>query len=351
MNDKIATIRKKIDIVDSQLAVLVAKRAECAIEMKRAKGDKPIYRPSREAEILKRVQRENVSKLPDESMRAIFTEIVTACRNLEQELQISYLGPEGSYSHAAAQKMFGLTSKFIPQLSLHEVLSAVESGMVDVAFLPIENSSEGSVIETHRLLFATSLGITGEFILPIRHNLLSISSNLKAIKTVYAHPQAHGQCREWLQHNLPLAKLVNADSNSKAASIALKQPHSAAIASKQAASIVGIPVLESGINDFSDNQTRFIALSSHKTSPTNSDKTSIICTVRDKIGALHELLGIFEKYKINLTRLESQPHPDHEYTFFIDFEGHRDTQSITKALEELGRTAKTCKILGSYPKE
>lgn len=348
--EDIQAIRRQIDTVDDEINALLALRAECAIDMKRAKGEAPIYRPSREALIIKRMQSENKSKLPAESVAAIFTEIVASCRNLEQRLNVVYLGPEGSYSHEAAQKMFGTSSDFIPQLSLREVIRKVEADPTAVAFLPIENSSEGAVIETHRLLLSTPLQITGEYTLPIKHCLLSMAQDLAAIKVVHAHPQALGQCREWLQRNLPHAELINESSNSQAAMVALKKPATAAIASQQAAMIVGIPVLKTGINDFSGNQTRFVALSTYETQPTGDDKTSIICTVRDKVGALHELLGIFEKHKLSLVRLESQPHPDHQYAFYIDFDGHSSTPAIAQALEELTEASRSCKILGSYPK-
>lgn len=347
---EMANIRSKIDQVDNKLLGLIAERAELALEMKKVKGTDVVYSPSREVEILRRVQQENPSKLPSDSIKAIFSEIIGANRNLESILKVAYLGPEGTYSHEAAEAMLGSSSDFVPQLTLPEVLRAAETGSVDVAFLPIENSSEGAVIQTHRLLQSTPLQISGEYTLPVQHCLLSNSSILKEIKSVHAHPQALGQCREWLQVNLPTARLISEGSNSQAAMIAAKKPNSAAIASQKASDFAKVPVLIRGINDFAGNQTRFITLSNYIPMPTGDDKTSIICTVGDKVGALYDLLGIFSKHNISLTRLESQPQPDHIYAFYIDFDGHSANDVVSAAMNELVIEAKTCKILGSYPK-
>jgi chorismate mutase/prephenate dehydratase len=348
--DKIAAIRTRIDAIDDEINQLLAKRAICGVEMKRVKGGVKIYRPAREAAILQRMVTQNTSMFSDDSIRAIFTEIISSGRNLEEKLRVSYLGPAGSYSHEAAQKLLGATSNFVPEATLRDALKAAESGSSEVALLPIENSSEGSVTETHKLLLSTALSIIGEVRLPIQHNLLSSAKTLDDIKVVYGHPQALGQCREWLRTHVSQAELVPASSNSQAAQQAANEPTSAAIASKKAADIVGLPVIAKAISDNVSNETRFVLLGKAATEPTDSDKTSVICTTTDKPGALHELLGIFVANGINLLRLESQPHPDHQYAFYIDFEGHKDTANVAKALEALNNTAKSCKLLGSYPK-
>lgn len=349
VSDKIGEIRDKIDNVDDRMLSLLAERAELALEMKQAKGTIDIYSPGRESDILGRISKQNKSKFHNDTVRVIYSEIIGACRNLEKQLRISYLGPEGTYSHEAALGMFGSTSKYVPYLSLAEVLRSAETGHTDIAFLPVENSSEGAVIETHRLLLNTPLCISGEFTLPVQHCLLSKSETLDDIKVVHAHPQSLGQCREWLQINMPNVRLISEPSNSQAAKIAALETKSAAIASQQAAIYTNMPVLIKGINDLANNNTRFIALSKFASSPTINDKTSIICSVGDKVGALYELLGILARQNVSLTRLESQPEPDHMYVFYIDFEGHCNSPSIARALKELSREAKTCKILGSYP--
>lgn len=346
---QIDNIRLKIDKIDDEILDLITVRSDLAMQMKLAKGDAPIYSPTREVQILRRMQANNKSHFAAAAVQAIFSEIIGASRNLERRLKISYLGPEGTYSHEAAQAMFGSTSDFVPQLTLSEVIKLAETESTDSALLPIENSSEGAVIQTHRLLLTTPLQIIGEFTLKIQHCLLSKATSFEDITSVHAHPQALGQCREWLQINLPKAHLVSETSNSYAAQVAVNNQHSAAIASQRAATFANIPVLVKGINDFANNKTRFIALSNFSPTPTKHDKTSIICSVGDKVGALYDLLAVFAKYKISLTRLESQPQPDHVYAFYIDFEGHRDTPEIARALLDLAREAKTCKVLGSYP--
>lgn len=350
MSQQLSGLRSQIDAVDNGIIDLLKQRAELAEKIKIAKTG-PIYKPSREASIIERLCGENHTGLPDEAISAIFRQIIGACRNLEQPLAVSFLGPAGTYSHQAAVKLFGSTSRFVPQTSITKAVDAVERQLSDVALLPFENSSEGSITETHRLLLTTPLQIIGEYTMPITHALLSKAAGLKAIKTVYAHPQALGQCRQWLQANLPNATLVGESSNSQAAKRANKQLTAAAIASADIAEQYGLTVLTNQIQDSADNRTRFIALSKYSTESTGNDKTSVICTVRDKPGALHELLGILAKHGISMTRLESQPHPDHIYAFYIDIEGHASQAQIQNALKELSLAAKTCKMLGSYPKE
>lgn len=345
----LADLREQIDAIDTTILSLLGKRADCAIEVKKVKGTANIYRPSREAEIKKRLKEINTTELPDDSVVAIFTEILTSCRNLEQQLSIAYLGPEGTYSHEAAVKMFGATSNFQPYLTLSEVLKAAQNGSCDIAFLPVENSSEGGIIETHRFLLSTELVISGEHVLPIKHCLVSGADNIQAITSVHAHPQALGQCREWLQSNLPQALLIPAGSNAQAALAVHGDLQAGAIASQQAAARAGVAVLVNGINDIPNNKTRFIALSRFKSQPTGHDKTSLICSTKDGVGALNQLLSILASYDINLLRLESQPHVDHDYVFYIDFQGHLADSNVAAALAELTPAAKTCKILGSYP--
>jgi chorismate mutase / prephenate dehydratase len=344
------TIRQQIDSVDDSLLKLLEKRADLAVKAKELKSNGLIYKPSRESEIIRRLIKRNNSALPNNAVESIYREIISACRNLQRPLMAAFLGPEGTYSHEAALKLFGNTAKLLPQLSLAEAIRSVENGSADVALLPVENSSEGAVIETHRLLLKTDLYICSEFVLPISHCLISKSKKLSSIKAVHAHPQAMGQCREWLQLNLPDAELINESSNGKAVINIKKKAKHAAIASSQAASIYNMPVLRPGISDLPGNQTRFIVLGHSPAELSGEDKTSIICSVNDKVGALHELLSILAMYNVNLVRLESQPHTDHEYVFYMDMEGHQSESDINMALKKLSLAAKTCKILGSYAK-
>jgi chorismate mutase / prephenate dehydratase len=350
MADTVTSSLQRIDRIDDQILDLIARRVRAVRALKQAKGMTTAYHPDQEAMLLRRLSERNQGPLPDEAIAAIFTEIIAACRSLQRPLRVTYLGPAGSYSHEAALQLVGSSVELIPQASLGEALRAAETGSSDVALLPIENSSEGMVVETHKLLRTTPLTIMDETRLDIRHCLLSRCDALTDISQVYAHPQALGQCRNWLQTHLPHAELIAQSSNSRAAEMAAATPHTAAIASRYAARLVGLAVLASNINDNPANQTRFILLGSQQTEPTGNDKTSLICTTKDVPGALHALLGIFVAHAVNLVRLESQPASNHDYLFYIDIEGHQADTQVAAALEELRQTAKDCKVLGSYPK-
>jgi chorismate mutase/prephenate dehydratase len=343
-------LRRQLDDLDSRIMGLLTERAELAVAMKSAKGSAMVYRPAREAQILRSVAAQTTGALSPEAVQAIFSEIIGACRNVQSRLRVAYLGPAGSYCHEAAQKKLGSSSEYVAASSLAEVARLVEAGSCNVAVLPIENSTEGAVAETHKLLLTTSLRIIGETILPIRHCLLSKEARLDAITRVYAHPQALGQCREWLHSHLPQAELIAQSSNSRAAEVASGEPGSAAIASQHAAKLTGLSVLAQAINDSPTNETRFVLLGTQPTEASGNDKTSVICSVKNQPGALYMLLGIFAARRINLVRLVSQPISSYEYVFFADLDGHQSYAPVAEALSILTSTAKSCTVLGSYPK-
>ncbi len=348
--NKLQKLRKEIDAVDDQINDLLTTRSRLAVEVKQVKGDTPVYRPKREAEILQRMSRNHKGELPEQSVRSIYMEIIAACRNLEEQLKVAYLGPAGSYSHAAALKLHGKTSNFIAEPTLKHVITAVEQGGAEVAVVPIENTSEGPIVETQKLLYDTDLTISQELTIPIVHNLLA-KTNVEDVKTVYAHPQALGQCRIWLQTHMPKAHLIGTTSNSEAAKMARDHVHSAAIASLEAADLYGLNVLIRSINDEPGNQTRFLVLSKIAAEPTGNDKTTTIITIKDQYGSLYNLLGVFVRHKIDLGNLKSQPSKAGLHNFFIEFTGHVTEPHVTLALEEIKEHADACKIIGSYPKE
>lgn len=350
----ISKIRQEIDEIDERLLSLLNDRAKKALEVKKTDQGKTPIRPEREIDIIRKLTEINTGPLPNKALKSIFTQIIASFRDelqLEKPISVSYLGPKGTYSEEAAVKLFGSTINLHPEDSISGVVRAVEAGTSELAVIPIENSTEGAVRETHRLLFNTNSRIVSEITLPVVHCLLSGGEDIKKIKSVYAHPQALGQCKTWLATHLPNAEQIPSSSNSAAAELASKDPSSAAIASKNAAEIYGLNILEVGINDHPGNKTRFIALGSFQTNPTGNDKTSIICVLNDKPGALHELLGILADAKISMTRLESQPHEDGQYAFFIDFNGHKENQKVVSVIEEIDKLTRTCKVLGSYPAE
>jgi chorismate mutase/prephenate dehydratase len=220
-----------------------------------------------------------------------------------------------------------------------------------LAVVPIENTTEGAVRETHNLLFETSVNICAEIDIPIVHSLIANTDSIAKINSVYAHPQALAQCSTWLKTHLPKAEQIAVQSNAKAAFLAKEHKSSSAIASDKAAEIYGLNILERGINDQPGNRTRFIALGNIDTKPTGSDKTSLICVLNDKPGALYEILGFFAKENISMTRLESQAYKPGQYAFHIDFIGHIQEKTIKSVVENIEKNTKICRVLGSYPKE
>lgn len=352
--EEVDNIRKNIDEIDDQILELLNKRAEWALKIKKTDLGKTPIRPERESSVVRDMVEKNKGPLPTAAIRQIYTQLIASFRDelqLDKAISVSFLGPAGSYSEAASKKLFGDTIDLHPENSVSEAIKAVENGSVNLAVVAIENSSEGAVRETHKLLQGTNVKIVAEISLPIIHCLLSNSKELSDIKTVYAHPQALGQCRSWLAMHLPNAKQVPCPSNSAAAELASKNSGSAAIASREAADIYGLGIINRGINDQPGNETRFIALGNLETRPTGHDKTSVVISLIDKPGALHEILGILADAGITMTRLESQPFKKNEYVFYIDFVGHVQDKNVAKVLEQLDKAAKTCQILGSYPME
>lgn len=347
-------IRSEIDTTDDQILELLNKRAKLALSIKKTSGGQAAIRPDREIEIIRRLNESNKGPLPSEAVRSIYTQIIAAFRDqlqLDRPISVGYLGPEGTYCEEAAQKLFGGTVSLVSEETITGVFRDVQAGTTQLAVVPIENSSEGAIRETHSLLINTDVKIVGEISLPIVHCLLSNQKDIKSIKRVYAHPQSLGQCRIWLATHLPNAALVPQSSNASAAQMVANTRDSAAIAAKSAADIYSLNVLEIAINDQPANKTRFIALGNFATKPTKQDKTSLICVAKDKPGALYELLGVLASHKISMTRLESQPYEQGQYAFYIDFGGHVNEPNIKQAIAEIDSMAKLCKVLGSYPAE
>jgi chorismate mutase/prephenate dehydratase len=347
-------IREDIDKIDQEILELLAKRANLALEVKKTSGGKSRIRPERENEILRKLIEQDAGPLPKKAVKEIFTQIISSFRNemqLDRPISVSYLGPEGTYSEQAAVDLFGKSTNLYPENNIPDVFRSVEAGNTDLAVVPIENTTEGAVRETHSLLFDTNAKICAEINIPIIHSLITTAENISEISSVYAHPQALAQCSTWLKTHLPKAEQISVESNAKAAALAKDQTGSSAVASDRAAEIYGLNVLERGINDRPDNKTRFIALGTIHTRPTGNDKTSLICVLNDKPGALYEILGFFAKENISMTRLESQAYKTGQYAFHIDFIGHIQEKSVAEVIENIEKNTKICRILGSYPIE
>ena len=353
-SEDINEIRGGIDSIDNQILELLNKRAKLALKIKKTSVGKSRIRPERESAIVRRLSEKNAGPLPKQAIREIFTQIISSFRDtmqLERPICISFLGPSGTYSEEAAVKLLGVSTDLHPENTISGVVRSVEAGSTDLAVVPIENSSEGAVRETHKLLFNTSVKICGEISLPIVHNLLSRAGSLDKINFVYAHPQALAQCSIWLKTHLPKAELISVESNARAAEFASVKKNSAAIAGEAAGKIYNMKMVERGINDQPDNTTRFVALGNLKTEPTGNDKTSLICVLVDKAGALYEILGFFAEAGISMTRLESQPYKTGQYAFYIDFIGHQQDKTVAQVLKNISDNTKICTVLGSYPRE
>lgn len=355
LQKELAVVRSEIDGIDAELLKLLNQRARCAQkvgEIKSRYGESGhIYRPEREAQVLRRIQDSNPGPLTNEYVTWFFREVMSACLSLEQPLGVAFLGPLGSFTGSAASKHFGHAARLLPQNSIDDVFREVESGHAHYAVVPVENSTEGAVGRTMDLLLATPLRICGEVVLRIHQNLLSKAESLDKIAKVYSHAQSLAQCHEWLNRNLPNVPRISVASNSLAAQIAAEEEGAAAIAGEAAAARYSLPKLAENIEDEPNNTTRFLVLGRHDAGPSGRDKTSVIMSAPNRTGALHELLMPFAEAGVSMSRLESRParHALWEYVFYVDIDGHRDDAPVKSALEELGRRAAYLKILGSYP--
>ncbi len=354
MKKNLNLIRRQIDKIDDSILSLLIKRGELAKKIWAVKSElgEGVYSSTREREIMNRLLSKKLAPLSDDDVEAIFQEIINASRNVQKKLRISYFGPEATFTHQAALKHFGKGSQMIPQKSISDVFVEVEKGRADFGVVPIENSTEGVVNHTLDMFMNSDLMICAEREEPISHYLLSPSGEMSKIKRVYSFPQALAQCRNWLQSRLPKAEISESASTADAALQASLDASAAAVASSLAAKIYNLKVVAAGIEDYKENYTRFLVIGKHSPAPSGKDKTSILLSIKDRVGALNDILSVFKKYGLNLTKIESRPtkRKAWEYLFFVDFTGHQSDPHIQKALTDLKRSCLTVKILGSYPK-
>lgn len=345
--------REEIDSIDSELLKLLNKRTNIAIEIaniKRALNLK-FYSPERERAILNRITALNEGPFPNDALRFIFREILSAALSLEQPIKVAYLGPEGTFTHLAALRHFGSSASYIPVESIKATFDAVESNKAEYGLVPIENSNEGVVSYTLDMFMDYDLKIAAEILLEISHNLVSKSGDKSKIKRIYSHPQATAQCRVWLERNLPGVSVFEATSTSRAADIASKDEETAAISSELAAKLYDLNFVEKHIEDNKKNYTRFLMISKDYPAKTGNDKTSVMFSLKDRPGALYESLQPFMESNINLTKIESRPSKRRawEYIFFTDMEGHIEDETVLKAIEKTKDNCLYLKHLGSYP--
>lgn len=355
MKKKLTSLRDKIDSVDDRLLELLNERARYVLEVGRTKQSKPGTRfhvLEREESIYERLTSANPGPFPTQAIRPIFREIISASLNMEKTMRVVCLGPEATFSHMAAVQQFGQGVELTHTVSIADIFDEVERGHADYGVVPIENSTEGVVNVTLDMFIDSPLQICSEILLQISHCLLSTAENLEDIRVVYSHPQALAQCCQWLKKNLPDATIEETTSTAMAAMTVQNDPAAAAIASQHAARVHGIPVFKDRIEDNPHNSTRFWVIGPQGPGRTGQDKTSLMFSIKDGVGALHHMLEPFGKHGINLTKIESRPSrtKSWEYIFFIDIEGHIQDGPVKEALEELSHYAAFMKVLGSYPR-
>ncbi len=354
--DSLADVRAQIDALDAQIQALISDRAGLAATVRKSKGSLThavdYYRPEREAEVLRAVRERNDGPISDTEMLRLFREIMSVCLAQQEPLKIAYLGPEGTFTQQAVNRHFGHSVRALGVSSIDDVFQQVEMAEADFGVVPVENSNQGIVSHTLDRFVNSDLKICGEIQMAIHHNLLTKADSLTGIERVYSHQQSLSQCKAWIREHLPAAECISVSSNAEAARRVRHSPDAAAISSQSAAEIYGLPVLFARIEDQPDNATRFLVIGRQLLAPSGDDKTSLLLAGDEGPGALHSLLDPLARHAVNMTRIESRPSSAAawSYVFFIDVEGHAETEPLKTALSEMQKVCSLTRVLGSYPK-
>jgi chorismate mutase / prephenate dehydratase len=350
----LSLLRVQIDQVDAQLLALVNERAKLAQAVGEVKKttQAPVYRPEREAQIHQALAQQNPGPLSAASVQAIWSELISGCRELERRLRVAYLGPRGTFSEQAAIRHYGQQIDGVPQASIDDVFRAVEIGEADFGVVPVENSSEGSIGRTLDLMLDSSLCISGEVALPVTHNLLTQSGTMQGVTKICAHQQALGQCHQTLNKLYPGIERLAVSSNAEGARLASLDASIAGIAAVQAAQEFNLGIAQRAVQDDAHNRTRFFLMGKWVCGASGRDTTSLILSVPNKAGAVHSLIEPLARHAVSMTRFESRParRDGWEYFFHIDVSGHQSDPQVAAALAEISQQAAFFKITGSYPK-
>jgi len=350
-------LRVLIDAVDIELLALLNRRAALAHEVgeiKRVEGS-AVFRPEREAQVIASLQQANTGALKKDNIAVIWREIMSACRALEAPQRVAYLGPAGTFTEEAALRFFGSSIHKVPCNNFDEVFHAATSGAAEFGVIAVENSTEGVVTRSLDLLLNSPLHIVGEISLLVRHHLLRTSVSLEGVEVVLAHPQALAQCQQWLNTHLPQAERRAVSSNAEGARLAATNPAWAGIASERASSEFGLHIAAHAIQDDAFNRTRFVVVCLPSTLPapaaTGKDCTSLVVSVPNRPGAVHDMLVPLKQHGVSMTRFESRParSGQWEYYFYIDLQGHPSQPHVAAALHDLRSLCAFYKILGAYP--
>lgn len=344
--------RDRIDEVDVKILELLNERAKAAIEIGKIKQstNSVFYVPERERAVYEKLKTLNAGPLPNEAVKAVYREIMSAIRALEKPTTVAFLGPMHTFSQLAAQRIFGVTAELHPMPTLHDIFTEVERGHMDYGVVPVESSMGGGVNDTLDRFLNSDVKIINEILLHISQNLLS-KSPLDKITKVYSKDQGFLQSRGWLRANLPQAEQVNVSSTAEAARIASQEEGAGAVGSVLAAEPYSLDIVAEHIEDSANNYTRFFAIGRQKVKPTGKDKTSLLISIRNKPGALHSLLLPLMDAGIDLTKIESRPSQKKawDYVFFVDLVGHVDDPKIAETLDAIADYCTELRVLGSYP--
>jgi chorismate mutase/prephenate dehydratase len=353
-NQKIQELRRKIDELDDKLVDLLNERARIVIEVGNIKKAEKLdfHSPSREREILERLAARNTGPFPQNTLKAVYHEILSSSLSLERPLKVAYLGPRATFTHQASMQQFGLEAQYVAVENIKDVFNEVERGRADYGVVPIENSTSGAVIYTLDMFIDSDLKIYAEILLEVSQHLLNKSGRVEDIRKVYTISPAAAQCRQWLEKNLPGVPVLDAPSTARAAEMAADDPAAGAIASEMAALLYGLQIAARKIEDNTSNITRFLVIARKSPGRTGNDKTSIMFSIKDKVGALYTMLAPFAESGINLNRLDARPSGRKvwDYVFFLDMEGHIEDEKVAAAIERLRQDCMFLKVLGSYPR-
>jgi chorismate mutase/prephenate dehydratase len=362
---ELGALRARIDAIDDAILTLLSERAGIAQQVGRAKNGEKIYRPEREAQIVRRLRETNPGPLSGDTVERLIREIISACRALEQTTRIAYLGPAGTFSQQAVHKHFGHEAEALAEADIDACFQAVETGRADFAVVPVENSTEGAIGRTLDLIVASPLKICGEVMLPIHQTLMRKPPSPQPspltgeganawptpINRVYGHAQSLAQCQQWLSRHLPDAERISVVSNSDGARRAAAEPDAATLGSEAAAELYGLAVVQTRIEDEASNTTRFLVLGKIESAPSGRDKTSLVMSTKNEPGAVVKLLQPLADAGISMSKLESRParSGNWEYLFFVVCQGHRQDANLAAALADIEARAAFLKVLGSYP--
>uniref|UniRef100_A0A7V4JQL7 Bifunctional chorismate mutase/prephenate dehydratase n=1 Tax=Thermodesulfobacterium geofontis TaxID=1295609 RepID=A0A7V4JQL7_9BACT len=353
-NNKLQELREKIDKIDTQIIELLKERIEVAKKIGKIKENigYESFDLLREKEILNKILKINQKIFPEDALKIIYSEIIKACRSVQQKIKVVYLGPEATFSHIAALNYFGTSAELVPVETITDIFEEVSSERVNFGVVPIENSIEGVVGTTLDAIYEYGLKVCGEIYESISHHLMNQTGKMEDIKKILSHPQAIAQCRKWLRKKLPSVPVETVPSTALAAKWAAVDESVGAIASLVAAKLYHLQIVAKNIEDIKGNSTRFWIIGKTEVQPTGDDKTSFLFSVADRPGALFDVLRCFAIRKINLTKIESRPSKDEpwKYIFFLDCEGHIKDEKIKECLEEMQNYCLQVIWLGSYPK-